>query len=144
MEKNMKNLMTRFPEFEQLFDVFNTPFTQQNYLQSLKSDYFIENNELKINVDVPGSSPEDVHVEYNKNTHSIIVKVNKQYEKKETKLSFYRRERCLSEQTRSFNLPSDVDTSTIKADIKNGLLSVSAKFIEKTPEEHSVTIKVSG
>ena len=143
----MKNtLMPRLPEFEQLFDNFLVPSVFQHptfNTQTLKADYFVENNQLYLNVDVPGSSPEDVTVEYNKQAHSILVKVSKQYEKKDNKPSFYRRERCLSEQSRSFSLPNDVDESTIQADIKNGLLNITAKFFEKLPETNYVTIKVN-
>ena len=114
------------------------------FVASLKADYFVENNEVYINVDVAGATPEDVVVTYDKEYNSISVKVAKQYTKKETKPEFVLRERVISDQCRVFRLPSDIDSSTISADVKNGLLTVKAQIQQKDPEASKVTIKVNG
>jgi HSP20 family molecular chaperone IbpA len=109
----------------------------------LKSDYFLENGEITINVDVPGSSSDDVVVDFNKENYVLTVKVAKQYEKKDTKPSFYQRERVISEQSRSFHLSNDIDENTISAQVVNGLLTVKAKIKNKESKDSTVTIKVN-
>lgn len=127
--------------FDTMFDEMLGNFVSPGFrrfsssMNCLQSDYFTENGEMIINVDVAGSTKEDVDVQYHKDQNTLVVKVGKQYEKKETKPTFYLRERTISERTRSFKLPDNIDVSTITADVHNGLLTVRAKVgeIEKSP-----------
>lgn len=128
--------------FDETFGNFFSPF-RGSALHSLKSDYFIEGEEAVINVDVAGSTGENVDVEYNKDQNMVTVKVAKQYEKKETKPSFYVRERTISEQARSFKLPDNVDPGTFSAEVKNGLLSIRVKIGVKNKPESVIPIKVN-
>ena len=115
---------------------------------SLATDYFIENNTITLNVDVAGSSSEDVEVTVDTERYVVDVKVKKQYEKKESKPSFKIRERILSEQARQFHLPRNnsrqIDFSSFTATVKNGLLTIKVNYTE--PEEkpkEKLTIKVN-
>lgn len=128
--------------FDEAFGNFFSPFRNSN-LHSLKSDYFIEDNEAVINVDVAGSTGDNVDVQYNKDQNMVVIKVAKQYEKKESKPSFYVRERTISEQSRSFKLPENVDPATFTADVKNGLLSIRVKIGVKDKPESIIPIKVN-
>lgn len=121
----------------------NTTSVPNRKIVSMKSDYFIEDNEVVLNIDVAGSTNEDVIVDFNKDTFTLTVKVAKQYEKKENKPRFYIRERVISDQSRAFYLPSDIDINSITADVKNGLLTVRAKKKELLQSEATVTIKVN-
>jgi HSP20 family molecular chaperone IbpA len=49
----------------------------------LKTDYFYEDGKIFLNVDVAGSAPEDVVVDFDKENYTLLVRVNKQYEKKD-------------------------------------------------------------
>jgi len=109
---------------------------------SLRSDYFTENDEIVLNVDVAGATPEDVNVSFNKEKYTLTVQVAKQYVKKETKPDFFLRERMISDQSRSFRLPQEIDSNTISAEVKNGLLTVRVKILQSKPEENNVVIKV--
>lgn len=110
---------------------------------TLRSDYFIENDEIILNVDVAGATFENVNVSFNKEKYLIVVKVEKQYVKKESKPTFFIRERMISDQTRTFKMPQEIDASTINAEVKNGLLTIRAKMSTFVPEHSNVTIKVN-
>jgi len=125
-------------------EAFNSIHPSLSRMQSaLRSDYFLEDDEVVLNVDVAGATSEDVHVSYNKENYLICVRVAKQYVKKESKPNFFLRERMISDQSRSFRLPQEIDVNTISAEVKNGLLTIRVKIQKETPEKSNVTIKVN-
>jgi HSP20 family protein len=141
------NAINSFQTFDSILNEFLFPFTNgsipiKHY--TLKTDYFYEDGKIFLNVDVAGSAPEDVVVDFDKENYTLLVRVNKQYEKKDVKPTFYLRERVLSGQSRHFTLPTDIDANSITADVKNGLLTVKASIIKPEDKKPStVTIKVN-
>ncbi|WP_445664657.1 Hsp20/alpha crystallin family protein [Fodinibius sp. AD559] len=75
-----------------------------------------------VSVDLPGLSKEDVEVSYSDNRLTISGK--RKYEEKEEEEDFLRKERYHGTFTRSFTLPSEVKADDIKANFKDGVLSV--------------------
>jgi HSP20 family molecular chaperone IbpA len=96
--------MSKYPSY--IVDYINDSFLEKELFGTktarLKTDYFIENDEVVLNIDVAGSSSEDVKVSYNSENNSLTVRIAKQYEKKDIKPNFYIRERMISDQSRSF------------------------------------------
>ena len=136
----MRNAMTKNSGIDDLLQ----GFFGGSVTNSLPSDYFVEQDVLHINVDVAGATSDDVDITVDKYSYSLMVRVSKQYERKETKPSFYFRERVISDRSRKFDLPRSVKFDTIVASVKNGLLSISC---ELDPGEDCVSrysIKVSG
>ena len=84
-----------------------------------------------LEMDLPGRSEEDIEIELNKDNLTIASKQEKKTENKEEK--FILRERNYSDFNRRFTLPEDVDTDSIKANFKNGVLiiNMNKKEIEK-------------
>ena len=82
-----------------------------------------------LEMDLPGRSEEDL---------TIASKQEKKTENKEEK--FILRERNYSDFNRRFTLPEDVDTDSIKANFKNGVLiiNMNKKEIEK-PKSIKIT-----
>jgi HSP20 family molecular chaperone IbpA len=122
--------MSKYPSY--IVDYINDSFLEKELFGTktarLKTDYFIENDEVVLNIDVAGSSSEDVKVSYNSENNSLTVRIAKQYEKKDIKPNFYIRE---------------LDSSSIAADVKNGLLTIKAKLKTKSYESSTITIKVN-
>lgn len=75
-----------------------------------------------VSVDLPGLSKDDVEVSYSDNRLTISGK--RKYEEKEEEEDFLRKERYHGTFTRSFTLPSEVKADDIKANFKDGVLSV--------------------
>ncbi|MCR4741877.1 MAG: Hsp20/alpha crystallin family protein [Treponema sp.] len=84
-----------------------------------------------LEMDLPGRSEDDIEIELNKDNLTIASKEEKKAENKEEK--YILRERNYSDFNRRFTLPEDVDTDSIKANFKNGVLiiNMNKKEIEK-------------
>ncbi len=117
-------------------------FFQDHYKQVMRTDYFIEDGNITINVDVAGATSEDVTVNLSKSQKCVVVKLAKQYEKKDSKPHFYIRERMISEQRRIFALPEEFDYESMDASVKNGLLTIKGKLMTKPSNEANIIIKV--
>jgi HSP20 family protein len=73
--------------------------------------------------DLPGLDPKDVDVKLTDNRLTISGK--REQEKEERGETSYRRERSYGEFSRAFTLPAGIDADSIKAELKNGVLSVA-------------------
>ncbi len=81
-------------------------------------------NELVLKADLPDVSLKDVNIEIEQGTLSI--KGERKFEKVEGKGTGYHRiERSYGEFQRYFSLPETVDTEKVKADYKNGTLTIT-------------------
>lgn len=126
---------------------------QNGYLPSIFDDFFTndlnfgfnertslpkvnvleEKDSFKIEFAVPGFEKEDFKVELNKDL--LTISANKSKEEKEEKDKRYSfREFSYSSFTRSFVLPEDVDTDSIDAEYKNGILNLNLKKKEAVKE----------
>ena len=95
-------------------------------------------NELVVKADLPDVKVEDitVHVE----NQTLTIKGERKFEKDENSRGYHRIERSYGNFVRSFAVPSTVDTESVQADYKNGVLTVKlAKKAAAKPRQ----IKVS-
>lgn len=106
-----------------------------------------ENNDSYVfNMDLPGRSEKDVNVELKDDILTIeSAKEAKKDEKTEEKSEkdspkFLLRERRHSDFTRRFTLPADINSDNIKAEFKNGVLTVR---IGKTPKAAPKKIEIT-
>jgi HSP20 family protein len=119
------NLITRVPSllsvdrfFDDLFDssVFDATTLPAVDVRESENEYLME-------IDLPGLTEKDIEVKLDNNLLTIS---SKKEEKKEEKGKGYLiRERKSSHFARSFVLPEEVDREKIKADFKNGVLSLN-------------------
>jgi HSP20 family protein len=79
-------------------------------------------NELVVKADLPDVKLEDigVHVE----NQTLTIKGERKFEKDENSKGYHRIERSYGAFVRSFAVPSSVDTESVQADYKNGVLTV--------------------
>ena len=86
-------------------------------------------NEYLLEVELPGLTEGDIELKVEEN---LMTLSSKQEESREEKKNDYLiRERRSTEFSRSFVLPKDIDRDTIKAEFKNGLLTVAVAKLEK-------------
>ena len=80
-------------------------------------------NELTVKADLPDVKIEDigVHVE----NQTLTIKGERKFEKNENARGYHRIERSYGNFVRSFAVPSSVDTESVQADYKNGVLTVT-------------------
>jgi HSP20 family protein len=101
-------------------------------------DIFETEHELVVKVDLPDVDPNDldIHVENN----ILTIRGERRFEKNVKEENYLRVERAYGSFTRSFSLASTVNSEAIKADYKDGVLTLS---IPKREEAKPKQIKVN-
>ena len=98
-----------------------------------------ENDAFYVDAEVPGLSAEDVKVDVEKNV--LTLSGERKVEKEEKEGTFRRVERHYGSFTRSFSLPETVDTDSISADLRDGVLELRLPKKEApTPKQISVNV----
>ncbi|MGB5192707.1 MAG: Hsp20/alpha crystallin family protein [Polyangiales bacterium] len=98
-----------------------------------------ENDAFYVDAEVPGLSAEDVKVDVEKNV--LTLSGERKVEKEEREGTFRRVERHYGSFSRSFSLPETVDTDSISADLKDGVLELRLPKKEApTPKQISVNV----
>ena len=94
----------------------------------------IENNDsYSLEMELPGRNENDVSIELDHNKLTIAsVKEDKKTEKENKNTKYVLKERKNFNFKRSFTLPKDVDTDSISANFKNGVLTV---YMQKKAKE---------
>jgi len=87
------------------------------------ADIYESDNELVVNLDLPGIDPKAVDVRVENNVLSI--RGERQFDEKQNKENFHRVERPYGPFARSFSLATAVDPDKIRADFKAGVLSIT-------------------
>jgi HSP20 family protein len=80
-------------------------------------------NEMRVQVDVPGIQPEDIDIQLSGNTLTIRGERKEEEEKKGR--TFYRIERLTGRFSRSVTLPYEVDEGNIEAHQQGGVLTIT-------------------
>jgi HSP20 family protein len=79
-------------------------------------------NELIVKMDTPEVDLKDVDIRLE--NHTLTVKGERKFEKREDSKAYHRIERSYGSFARTFTLPDTVDTEHVRADYKNGVLSI--------------------
>jgi HSP20 family protein len=116
-----------FPTGVRLFqDAVNRLFSEPNTTRPWAPpvDIYESEDGLVLTADVPGLSMSDLHLEIEQGT--LTIKGERKFERRNGKDGGYHRiERSYGQFVRCFSLPDTVDTDKVKAEYKNGVLSVS-------------------
>ena len=88
-----------------------------------------EDNAYTLEMELPGRSEKDVDIELDHDNLTIASKQEETKEskedKKDKKTKYILKERRSSSFERRFTLPADVDTESISANFKNGILTIN-------------------
>ena len=88
-----------------------------------------DKHDLVLRAELPGMTREDIEVTVENGT--IVIKGEKKFDP-EVKEEHYRRiERTYGAFQRSFTLPNTVDATTVAAEYKNGVLTITLPFKEE-------------
>jgi len=104
------------------------------------TDIYEDEEGLSLRFELAGVEPKDVDISFENGV--LTLKGERKLEKEERKENYHRIERSYGACTRSFSLPATVDAEKIRAESKNGVLSV---LLPKKPEAKpkSIQVKVS-
>jgi HSP20 family protein len=129
---------------EQVNRLFDTSFPGRSDNSALTTwapavDIYETENELVVKADLPDIDEKDLDVRIENNT--LTIRGERKFEKKLTEENYLRVERTYGSFSRSFSLPNTVNSEAIKADYKNGVLTVELpKRAESKPKQVKVNV----
>ena len=143
------NALNRFEPFRatsglesQVSRIFNELFdrSQESNLTSWAPavDIFEDEHELVVKADLPDVKPEELDIRVENNI--LTIRGERKFEKKVDEKNYLRVERSYGSFARSFALANTVNSEAIKADYKDGVLTLT---IPKREEAKPKQIKVS-
>jgi HSP20 family protein len=148
----MKTAISRFEPFrgfslqDQFNRLFNEPFDRSWDEASLTTwapavDIFETEQELVVKADLPDIKPEELDIRVENNI--LTIRGERQFEKKVEEKNYLRVERSYGSFSRSFSLANTVKTEAIKAEYKNGVLTLTVpKREEAKPKQIKVNVEV--
>lgn len=144
----MHNNLSNANSNKSLFDVFDEPFFQNAFAPlkntTFKVDVKDTGDAYEFKADLPGVKKENINVDYNNGYLTIKTQEEKvaQPEKAASEKSsdkYLRRERYFGSMQRSFYI-DDVDKDNIKAEYKDGVLTVMLPKATKQPVNTAIKI----
>lgn len=102
-------------------------------------DVYEDENSIQVRLEVPGIDERDIDIRLENNV--LTVRGERKFEKEEKEENFHRVERRYGTFTRSFTLPSTVNSEEVQADYDKGVLKIRlAKRAEAKPKQIKVNI----
>jgi HSP20 family protein len=121
--------ITRSNPFEELFSEFGKGFWVKPYAFpaetdiKMKIDVSEDDKAYNVKADIPGVKKEDIQVDVNDDVVSLRAEVKQEKEEKKGEKVVHS-ERAYGVVTRSFTLPSAVDSQAAKAEYRDGVLNL--------------------
>lgn len=102
--------------------------------------YQTDKHEVVLKAELPGLKREDVELRVENNT--LTIRGERRQEKEVTKEHYHRIERAYGSFSRSFTLPNAIDTDKVRAEYRDGVLTVTMPMREESkPRQIQVEIK---
>jgi HSP20 family protein len=102
-------------------------------------DIYEQGNDIVLKAELPGVDPKDVDIRLENNV--LALRGQRKFENEVKKENYHRVERSYGSFSRSFTLPSVVDQKSIKADFKDGMLTiVLPKREEAKPKQIEINV----
>jgi HSP20 family protein len=135
-----RGVTTLQDEMNRLFDrAFPTRPDEALTAWAPKVDIYETENELVVKADIPDMEEKDLDVRVENNM--LTIRGERKFEEKVKEENYLRIERSYGAFSRSFSLPNTVNTEAIKAEYKNGVLTVGmAKKAEAKPKQVKIAI----
>ena len=90
---------------------------------------FTNDDGLVVQAEVPGAKPEQLHVQVERGR--LTVSGERTFESEDdTQVSYHRRERRAGRFSRTIQLPNDLDPESVKAELRDGLLTIRVAKLE--------------
>ena len=106
-------------------------------------DIYETENELVVKADLPDLQDKDIDVRVTNNT--LTIRGERKFEKDVKEENYLRIERAYGSFMRSFSLPNTVSSENIRADYRNGVLTLHmAKREESKPKQIKISSSANG
>jgi HSP20 family protein len=142
--REFSNMQNRMNRMNRLFRESYSPEGPEEALTTTSFappvDIYEDEHNITLKIEVPGIDEKDIDVRIENNT--LTVHGERKIEKEEKEENFRRVERQYGGFTRSFTLPSSVDTGQVSADYDKGVLKINlAKKAEAKPKQIKVNVR---
>ena len=115
-----------------IFDeVFSDPFFSQKENKIMKTDVKEKDGNYILEIDVPGYNKEDIQIELQDGYVTVTATKNEEKEDKQSK--YLKRERFSGMCSRSYYAGENIKEEDIKANFKNGILTI--EFPKETEQK---------
>jgi HSP20 family protein len=159
-EKESRELARRTPqrnfapfhEMEKIFEDFfgrtfpllgQTPWTrgfqEMEEVSGPMVDVFEEGDSVIVKAEIPGIKKEDLDITFRE--HTLTISGEKKKEEKVENKNYYRLERSYGTFSRSFYLPTEVETDKASATFKDGVLQITIPKTEESKQVKKITIQ---
>jgi len=136
-----RDLLTTQREFDRLFKEAFSPMSGETEVSTRSwappVDIYETEDAIVLKAELPGIDPQDVEVRVEDNT--LYLKGERKYEKEVNEQNYHRIERSYGSFARSFSLPNSISAEKVKAEYKDGLLTLT---MPKREEAKPKTIKI--
>jgi HSP20 family protein len=106
-------------------------------------DIYETENELVVKADLPDLEDKDIDVRVENNT--LTIRGERKFEKDVNEENYLRVERAYGPFMRSFSLPNTVSSENVRAEYRNGVLSLHmAKREESKPKQVKISVAAKG
>ena len=106
-------------------------------------DIYETENELVVKADLPDLHEKDIDIRVTNNT--LTIRGERKFEKDINEDNYLRIERAYGSFTRSFSLPNTVNSENIRAEYRNGVLTLHmAKREESKPKQIKISVSANG
>jgi HSP20 family protein len=106
-------------------------------------DIYETENELVVKADLPDLQDKDIDIRVANNT--LTIRGERKFEKDVNEDNYLRIERAYGSFMRSFSLPNTVSSESIRAEYRNGVLTLHmAKREESKPKQIKISVSASG
>ncbi len=106
-------------------------------------DIYETENELVVKADLPDLEDKDIDVRVENNT--LTIRGERKFEKDVNQENYLRVERAYGSFMRSFSLPNTISSENVRAEYRNGVLSLHmAKREESKPKQVKISVAANG
>ena len=129
-------------DFELFDDIFGDSFFRNSESKMMKTDIREDKDNYVIDIDLPGFDKKNIKIDITDGYLTINAKVNNE-DNDSKKGKYIRKERYYGECSRSFYIGDEVKPENVKANFKNGILTLEVPKVEnkgKLPEKKYIEI----
>jgi len=106
-------------------------------------DIYETENELVLKADLPDLEEKDIDVRVENNL--LTIRGERKFEKDINEDNYLRVERAYGSFTRTFSLPNTLNSGSVRAEYRNGVLSLHlAKLEESKPKQIKISVSANG
>lgn len=137
-------ILRGFDAFDNFFDdpFFYPERKGQKYNEVMRTDIKEKDGNYIMDIDLPGANKEDINIELNNGYLTVSAMTNKETDNSDEEAGYIHKERFVGTATRSYYVGKDLKEDDVKAQFKNGILSlVFPKENKQIEEKKSIKIQ---